>query len=178
MDIRTAMYVFEPSTVTIRASDPSEDRVTLCRFNRKGEEVALGARALQPGVYMIVSHHPVQVSGGHISVVPLAGDKDEPPEPKAQVFQLEGCASPAAIQRFFNIFKGIDVVGDSPAAADAAAPGPATTARIKDDPDGIDGGPAGRADATGARPVRCQPTSRSCAASCSPRSARRPTASR
>ena len=135
--MRTAMYVFEPSTVTIRASDPCDDRVTLYRFNHKGEQVAQGARPLEPGVYMIVSHRPVEVSGGHISVVPLAGSKDEPPEPKAQVFNLEGGANPAAIQRFFNIFKGIDVGGDPPAPADAAPPEPATTAAIKDEPDGI-----------------------------------------
>lgn len=134
MSMRTAIYVFEPSTVTIRAKDPGEDRVTLCRFNRRAEQVALGTRELEAGIYMILSSRGVEVSGGQISVVPLAGDKDVPPEPKAQVLGLEQGANAAAILQFFLISKGIEV-DDPPAQPESpAAP---DTAEITDDPDGI-----------------------------------------
>ena len=130
--MRTALYVFEPSTVTIRSNDPGENSVRLCRFNRKAERVGLGARQLEPGIYLIVSGGGVGVSGGHISVVALLGDKDEPPEPKVQLFGLEGGVTHAELQQFFAVAKGIEVT-DDPAQPQSAS----GVDKIADDPDDL-----------------------------------------
>lgn len=132
--MRTAIYVFEPSTVTIRSQDPGEDRVTLCRFNCKPERVATGARQLAPGIYMILSSSGVDVSGGQISVVVMPHDKDVPPEPKLQVLGLEVGATAATIQQFFDITKGIDIGDPPPQPVSPAKPG---TGEVTDEPDDI-----------------------------------------
>jgi hypothetical protein len=132
--MRTALYVYEPSTVTIRAKDPGESCVMLLRYNRKGEEVSLGSRKLDPGIYMIVSKSALEISSSQVSVVPLSGEKDIPPEPRAQVVGLEHGATAASIQQFFAVTKGIEV-GDPP--PQPVSPAGSGTSKITDDPDGI-----------------------------------------
>jgi hypothetical protein len=131
---RTALYVYEPSTVAIRAKDPAEAELLLYRYGRKRQQVAPGALALDRGIYMILSRGELDITGGNVHAIALASDKDVPPEPRAQVVGLEQGATPSTIQTFFEVFKGIDVDGPPVGSTVPAGPG---TSKITDDPDGI-----------------------------------------
>jgi hypothetical protein len=126
---RTALYVYEPSTVAIRANECDEPELMLCRYGRQFQRVAPGALALDPGVYMVMSSGRLDITGDHITIIALTG-KEVPPEPRAQVVGLEQGATAAEIQQFFAVSKGIDV--EEP----PVEPVP-STAEATDDPDGI-----------------------------------------
>src|SRR5262245_37732271 len=109
--MRTAIYVAEPSTVTIRPTAPGqtgETGATLYRFQRGAGKPALGTHQLEPGIYMVLSIGGVDVTGNGLTVTPLSKDKDIPPEPKAQVLAAEPGATPDAIARFFQVTKDAD----------------------------------------------------------------------
>ena len=101
--MRTAIYVHEPSTVTIRATSPRDAKAQLCRFNQDTDQAALGTHNLEPGVYMIVSTDALEVNVHGVDVHVLANDKDIWPDPKASVVALEPGASVASLRDFFQI---------------------------------------------------------------------------
>jgi hypothetical protein len=128
--MRTVIYAHAPSTIAIQAKDPRDAAVLLYRYNRAGHRVPPGEHQLERGIYLIYSHGELAVSGGDTTVIALTGDKDLPPEPRAQVIALEPGADAPSIKRFLELAKGI-TVGDPPQAP--VSP----TSKITDDPDGI-----------------------------------------
>lgn len=116
--MRTAIYVAEPSTVTIRATAPGETSATLYRFQRGAGKPALGTHQLEPGIYMVLSIGGVDVTGNGLTVAPLSKDKDIPPEPKAAVLAAEPGATPDAIARFFQVTKDADPPDRAPVIAE------------------------------------------------------------
>jgi hypothetical protein len=127
--MRTLIYVHNPSTVTIQAKNPDDVDVVLCRFNRSSAAVQPGTHKLDRGIYLVVSRHELEVSGGDVTIQLLRGDKDTPPEPR--IIALEPGATAAQIKQFMEVAKGI-TVGSPP-----APPVSSGTSKIKDDPDGI-----------------------------------------
>ena len=109
----TAIYVHEPSTVTIRSTDPRE-RVMLQRYGaRMPVRPAEGAIKLERGVYAVVSTHALQIEseGGRVtsSELTVSASKDEWPDPAITISALEVDASVSDIERFFeSIVKGGD----------------------------------------------------------------------
>jgi len=113
--MRTAIYVHEPSTVTIRAKGANEAAARLCRYNQAGNQLALGTHQLERGIYVIESRGEMDVSGSHLDIVPLRNDKNIPPDPKVIVpmLPLEPGATTESVQRFLSDAMGISV-GDPP----------------------------------------------------------------
>jgi hypothetical protein len=126
MHLRTAIYVAEPSTVTIRPLAPSQANATLYRFRRGAIASAFGVHQLDPGVYLVLSESAVEVTGPDLVVTPLSKDKDIPPEPKARVLAAEPGATTAEVHKFLMVFKDAD-----PPARSSAPPVPP-----EDGPDG------------------------------------------
>jgi hypothetical protein len=143
--MRTGIYVQKPTTVTIRTSAAQDARVQIRRF-RSGvcetdaraslrEPDAVGTHQLDPGIYLIVSSSPMQITGDNLTTQVVANDKDGWPDPPAMVVGLVSDATSTtlrAIQDFFAVTKGIEVGDDtdSPESAPDAD-------RIADDPDGL-----------------------------------------
>jgi hypothetical protein len=124
--MRTAIYVHKPSTITIQTTDPRDASLMLCRYPERSEPVAAGTRRLDAGIYLLLSHGEVTVTGDDTTVVQFGGDKDIPPEPR--LVALASGASRESILKFFAAAKGISV-------GPPTAPSP--TSKITNDPDGI-----------------------------------------
>jgi hypothetical protein len=105
--MRTAIYVQQPSTVTIRPTDPRDAKALLCRYNQLPEQAAAGTHKLQPGIYLVISSGPIEVHGLGTTTQIVANDKDIWPDPKATVIGLEPGATAASIQEFFTVAKDI-----------------------------------------------------------------------
>src|ERR1043166_3653232 len=105
MAMRTAIYVAEPSTVTVRPLAPSAASATLYRFRRGAIGSAFGVHQLDPGVYLVLSELGVDVTGTDLVVTPLSKDKDIPPDPKANVLAAEPGATVAEVHKFLMVFK-------------------------------------------------------------------------
>jgi hypothetical protein len=108
--MRTAIYVHEPSTVTIRATDPRDARVELSRYHQ-GTQAAVGAHQLDRGIYLIVSSCAMEVTGAGltpgVAIDIIRNDKDIPPDPKATVVALEPGATAASVIQFLTVAKDI-----------------------------------------------------------------------
>jgi len=104
--MRTVLFVHEPSAVTIRAADPRDAAVEICRFNGVGQP-AIGAHKLERGIYLIVSSGPLTVEGVRGDIETIRNDKDEWPEPKPIVVTLESGASVASLREFLTVAKDI-----------------------------------------------------------------------
>jgi hypothetical protein len=128
---RTALYVYEPSTVTIRAKECNEPELLLCRYGRKFQRIAEGALALDGGIYLLLSSGQLDIIGGNTTITPLSG-KDVPPEPRLQVIGLEQGATAASIKQFFAVDKGIDI-GDPP--PEPVSPAKPDADEVADEPD-------------------------------------------
>ena len=115
--MRTAIYVAESSTVTIRPLAPSQASAMLYRFRRGAIGAAFGMHQLDPGVYLVLSEPAVEVTGSDLVVTPLSKDKDIPPDPKAQVLAAEPGATIPEIHKFLMVFKQAD-----PSATSSAPP--------------------------------------------------------
>lgn len=115
--MRTAIYVAEPSTVTIRPLAPSQVSSTLYRFRHGAVGPAFGMHQLDPGIYLVLSQPALEVTGTDLVVTPLSKDKDIPPDPKAQVLASEPGATIEEVHRFLMVFKDAD-----PPAEPAALP--------------------------------------------------------
>ena len=127
-NLRTAIYVDEPSTVTIRPLAPSQMNATLYRFRGGAGQPAFGSHRLEAGIYMVLSSAAVAASatGSGVTITPLSKDKDIPPSPKAQVLAGEDHATIEEVHRFLMVFKQAD-----PPAETAAPP----VVPIEDEPD-------------------------------------------
>jgi hypothetical protein len=117
MTVRTAIYVAELSTVTIRPLAPSQVSATLYRFRRGAIGPAFGIHQLEPGIYLMLSEPGVEVTGNDLVVTPLSKDKDIPPAPKADVLAAEPGATIADVHKFLMVFKSAD-----PPARESAPP--------------------------------------------------------
>jgi len=107
--MRTAIYLREPSIVTISAKDQRDANAQICRYRQTLSQVAVGTRRLDPGIYLVVSSGELAVSGAALDVQIVANDKDTWPDPKANVIALEPGASAASITEFFTVAKEISV---------------------------------------------------------------------
>lgn len=107
--MHTAIYVFKPSTVTIRARTRARS-IYLHRYGAKPVAKTLGALRLRPGIYMAVSRGALEVTGEHAAAAALRGTKDEWPDPPADALALaEGATRRRVIDFFNDIIKGGDV---------------------------------------------------------------------
>ena len=113
--MRTAIFVHEPSTVTIRAKGGGQAAARLSRYNREGNQSALGTHQLERGIYVIESRGEMDVSGSHLDIVALSNDKNIPPDPKVIVpmLPLEPGATTQSVQTFLTDAKDISI-GDPP----------------------------------------------------------------
>jgi hypothetical protein len=143
--MRTGIYVQKPTTVTIRASATQDARVQIRRFPSATCQAdaraplrapeAVGTHQLDPGIYLIVSSSPMQVTGDNLTTQIVANDKDTWPDPGATVVGLVSDATSTtlrAIQDFFAVTKGIEVDDDTDAPESAP-----DADKITDDPDGL-----------------------------------------
>ena len=103
--MRTALYVYAPTTVTIRATAPLDANAQLYRYNQSFPQPAVGTHKLEPGIYMIVSKSGLEIQATNVGVATMGKDKDIVPEPNAQVIGLEPGATAASIQSFFELAK-------------------------------------------------------------------------
>jgi hypothetical protein len=113
--LRTAIYVHEPSTVTVRAKDPSDTTAQLYGYKRGAMGLAIGTHLLPRGIYLVLSKGPVEVSNTVVMTAVLGSGKDIPPDLTASVVALESGAGATAqsIQEFFLVAKGIGDDDDS-----------------------------------------------------------------
>jgi hypothetical protein len=109
--MRTAIYVHESSTVTIRATDPRDAKAELVRYNRPANVPAIGTHELEPGIYLIVSNGALEITGLRIEFEATRNDKDIWPDPKLNVIALEAGATSKSIQQFCNVAKDISPSG-------------------------------------------------------------------
>jgi hypothetical protein len=107
--LRTAIYLAEPSTVTIRPLAPSQTKATLYRFRGGAGKPAFGSHALDPGIYMVLADAMIDVTatGSGATIAPLSKDKDKPPEPKAMLTAEPG-ATLDELYTFFLVAKDGD----------------------------------------------------------------------
>ena len=104
--MRTAIYVYEPTTVALHAADPRDAKMQICRYNRTAQP-ATKTLQLDPGIYLIVSNGPVSVAAPSVEVQAVANDKDDWPRPTATVLALEPGATPDAVTQFFTVAKSL-----------------------------------------------------------------------
>ena|SRR5688572_20543958 len=104
--MRTAIFVHQPSTVTISAENAAETTAELCRY-RATAVPAVGTHQLAPGVYLITSIGPMKVSGVQGEIEYRIADKDDWPDPKPRIVALEPGATAGSIKHFLTILKDI-----------------------------------------------------------------------
>lgn len=104
--MRTVLYIYQPSTVTIRAQQTNDETALLNRYNRGAGQVAVGTHKLDAGIYMIESRDPMEVTGSNMDVVFLHG-KDIPPDPKIAASALEPGATVESIRNFLEDAKDV-----------------------------------------------------------------------
>lgn len=102
--MRTAIFVQEPSSVTIRTSAPEDARVEMYRYPGIATPAA-GTHKLTPGIYLIVSTGAIRVDGVHGTIEVKPNNKDEWPDPSPNVIKLEPGATAASIREFLTVAK-------------------------------------------------------------------------
>jgi hypothetical protein len=108
--MRTGLYVFQPTEVTVQPLDPEDRDLTITPYNPDlPESPAVGTLNLAAGVYLIVSRGELRVSGDHIRLETSGSDKDPWPELLSDVVARENGTTQASIKQFFQISKGIDL---------------------------------------------------------------------
>lgn len=102
--MRTAIFVYEPTTVTITTS---ETNLQLISFDGKSDVVVVSEAALPvvPTIYKIVSSSQVLVgsASSKTQVLDTSNDKDEFPDPPLALPSTMVGTSTEAIQSFFVI---------------------------------------------------------------------------
>lgn len=106
-NMRTMLYIHEPSTVTIQPTNPADSNIALYRYNRPETISAVRALKLEPGIYMVLSKYGIQVSTGGVEVHSERNDKDDPPRPPAGVLALEPGATQDSVAKFFSVALGL-----------------------------------------------------------------------
>ena len=109
--MHTAIYVFKPTTVTIRGQGRSRPRsIYLHQYGAKPVEKPTGEVKLKAGIYMAISTAGLEITGAHAQAAALLGAKDEWPDPPAMALSLVEGATKRRVKDFFNeIIKGGDV---------------------------------------------------------------------
>lgn len=101
-DLRIAIFVHQPSSVTFRPTSANDARLTLFRYNHPDDGIALGMRQLDPGIYLICAEARFVITGENIDVITFRG-KDDPSDPRIASFAPEYGASVAAITDFLRV---------------------------------------------------------------------------
>ena len=112
--MRTAIYVYKPSSVTIHtkqvnASEASDAKIQICRYNKTATPTTIGTQQLDPGIYLITSSRGLEVTGLNIEAQIIPDDKDTWPDTKANVIALEPGATADSVKAFFKVAKSLDV---------------------------------------------------------------------
>jgi hypothetical protein len=102
----TAIYIYEPSTITVRPPDSGDKSSQLYRYNQAAQP-AVGTHKLEPGIYMIVSKCALVISTGGVEVHTVTNDKDDPPRPKVTALALEPGATADSVAKFFSVALGL-----------------------------------------------------------------------
>lgn len=103
--MRTGIYVFKPSTVTIVDTSRGPAKSALMSYRHQGTLQPIGTLHLDAGIYQVLSEAPVQITGDNISIVVIANGKDDWPTPPPHAMALEAGATEATIQAFFGAAK-------------------------------------------------------------------------
>jgi hypothetical protein len=104
--MRTALFIVQPSTVTVRAVEPRDAASELCRY-QQAPVPAIGTHQLEPGVYLITSSAPLAIDGVQGELQAQRNDKDEWPSPKLTVVALEPGATAASLREFLSVAKDL-----------------------------------------------------------------------
>jgi hypothetical protein len=109
--MRTAIYVYKPTTITLKPLRKEDQNAVIRSF--RGEEVgsamSLAPITLQRGIYQILSVGEVLVAGSDLEIQTSLRDKDEWPEPPQLALALEKGATAKTIKDFFSIAKDIEL---------------------------------------------------------------------
>ena len=107
--LRTALYIQQPSSITIRAKDPADASAQLYRYKQGLIGPAIGTHLLPRGIYLVLSKAPIEVTNSAVVTAVVPRDKDIFPDLTAGVVAIEAEAGATAesIQTFFLVAKGI-----------------------------------------------------------------------
>jgi hypothetical protein len=107
--LRTAIYIQQPSSVTIRSADPTDATAQLYRYKQGLIGPAIGTHLLPRGIYLVLSRGPIDVTNSAVMTAVVPRGKDIHPDLTAGVVALEAEAGATAesIQTFFLVAKGI-----------------------------------------------------------------------
>ncbi len=106
--MRTAIYVYQPTTITFGPSAPPVAKVI--RYGGKSPTFAAeGQVAVQPGIYFLVAKNPPSISGAHLESDFTTSEKDAWPDPPIRVQSLEPGATVDDIRAFFQISKDVEL---------------------------------------------------------------------
>lgn len=106
--MRTAIYVYQPTTITFGPSAAPVAKVV--RYGDKSPTFAAeGQVAVQPGIYFLQAKEPPTISGAHLSSDFTISEKDAWPDPPQQAQALEQGATLADIRLFFQISKDVEL---------------------------------------------------------------------
>jgi hypothetical protein len=107
--LRTAIYIHQPSSVTIRAKDATDATAQLYRYKQGLIGPAIGTHLLPRGIYLVLSKAPIEVTNSAVMTAVVPRDKDIWPDLTPGVIALEAEAEATAqsIQMFFLVAKGI-----------------------------------------------------------------------
>ena len=98
--MRTGIYVYSPTTLTIHASEP----VVLTSLDNRS--IAFGggtlSTAIPPGIYKAVTSSAITVTGSNIDVVVIANNQDPWPDPPL-AFASAFNVTTTSLNRFFTI---------------------------------------------------------------------------
>jgi hypothetical protein len=107
--MRTALYVFKTTTITIDPMANRPDQIHLFAHNAAWTPPPLaGAIALPPGIYQIKSDKPVRVTVQNLAFETSLTDKEEWPDPPTVVLALEKGATPSTVKEFFAVNKSLE----------------------------------------------------------------------
>jgi hypothetical protein len=108
--VRTAIYVSQPTSVTIEINNPLDRDARIVPYDAQEPSLIVADSVkLARGIYLIHSFDTISVSGAHVETEISIRDKDEWPDPPAHVLALENAATSSSIKAFFAIAKGLEV---------------------------------------------------------------------
>jgi hypothetical protein len=107
--LRTALYIHEASTVTVRAKDPTDATAQLYRYKQGLIGAAIGTHLLARGIYLVLSKGPIEVTNTAVMTTVVPRDKDIWPDltPGVVALEVDAKATAQSIQEFFLVAKGI-----------------------------------------------------------------------
>jgi hypothetical protein len=105
--MRTAIYVYEPTTLHIETHEDGLKLVQLDSDNAYGLETS-NSIAVEPGVYKILSTQAVDIitRTGQVFVQWTLGDKDQWPDPPPSALRAPISTTSTALHEFFAVTDG------------------------------------------------------------------------